>query len=486
MRGEQSLKHNLLMNILLTVSSVVFPLITYPYAARVLTSAGIGKVSLAVSVITYFTMFSQLGIPTYGIRACAKVRDDRGELTRVTAELLIINLAMCVLAYVLLFAALCFVPKLRAEKPLYLVVSVSILLNAIGMDWLYRGLEQYTYITVRSVFFKLIALAATFLLIHRESDYVIYGGISVFAVSASGIVNFIHARRFLDAHPSGKLNLKRHFRAVAVFFAMACATTVYTNLDVIMLGFMKTDNDVGYYNAAVKVKIVLVNIVSAVGAVILPRASWYAEAGRMEEFWKVARKAMHFVFLLAVPLTVYFILFAEQTILLLSGTDFIPAIGAMRFIMPTVFLIGVTNILGIQILIPLGKEKMVLYSEIAGAAADLVFNLILIPSLGASGAAIGTLIAETAVFLVQFFGVREKKEELFGGIPWGKTGAGVLAGSAVSFWMLYAGWGSFPVLALSAVLFFGIYAVLLICFRDPVILVVVGDVRRRLTGRGRT
>ena len=86
------------MNSLLTMSQFIFPLITFPYVSRVLLVTGTGKVSFATSLISYFTMFAQLGIPTYGIRACAKVRDDREELTRVTQELLIINLITMVLA----------------------------------------------------------------------------------------------------------------------------------------------------------------------------------------------------------------------------------------------------------------------------------------------------------------------------------------------------------------------------------------------------
>ncbi len=471
------MKRNLVMNILLTVSSVVFPLITWPYVARVLTSAGTGKVALAVSVITYFTMFSQLGIPTYGIRACAKVHEDREELTNVTCELLIINLIMCVIAYALLGAAILLVPKLRAEKALYLVVSVSILLNALGMEWLYKGLEQYTYITVRSVIFKLIALGATFLLVRSKSDYVIYGGISIFAVSASGVMNFVHARHFLSRPRLNRLDPMRHMKAVALFFAMACATTVYTNLDVIMLGFMKTDRDVGWYNAAVKVKLVLVSVVSSVGAVVLPRASWYAGEGRFDDFWKVAGKAMHFVFLLAAPLVLYFIFFAREAILLLSGSDYLPALGAMRWIMPTVLLIGVTNILGIQILIPLGREQVVLYSEITGAVADLLFNLVLIPFFGADGAAIGTLAAETAVLGVQLWGMWERHGTLFASVPWIKIAAGLAVGSLLSLWVLRMNLGTFPRLLVSAILFFGAYGAVLILTKDPVMFEALGFVK---------
>lgn len=190
---QKSLKLNFIMNAILTMSSFIFPLITFPYVSRILLPEGTGKVSFATSVISYFAMFAQLGIPTYGIRACAKVRDNRKELTKTAQEIFIINIAMTVLAYAVFLVALFTVPRLQQDKTLFLIVSTTMIFNAIGMEWLYKALEQYTYITVRSIIFKFVALVAMFLLIHEKSDYVIYGGISILASSASNVFNFINA-----------------------------------------------------------------------------------------------------------------------------------------------------------------------------------------------------------------------------------------------------------------------------------------------------
>ena len=278
-RGNKSLKMNFLMNVMLTMSSFIFPLITFPYISRILLPIGTGKVSFATSIITYFSMFAQLGIPTYGIRACAIVRDDRKKLSKVAQELLIINLVMCVLSYAVLAIAIFCVPKLREEKNLYVILSFTIILTSIGMEWLYKALEQYTYITMRSVFFKFVALVAMFILVHEQEDYVIYGGITIFAASASNILNLLNAHKYIDLTPIGNYDFKCHMKPILIFFAMSCATTIYTNLDTVMLGFMATDADVGYYNAAVKIKTILVSIVTSLGAVLLPRASYYVEHG---------------------------------------------------------------------------------------------------------------------------------------------------------------------------------------------------------------
>ena len=216
----KSVKMNMIMNAILTMSSFIFPLVTFPYVSRILLPVGTGKVSFATSVISYFSMFAQLGIPTYGVRACAKVRDDKEKLSRTVHEIMFINLFMCVIAYIALFVSMQFVPRFRQDKLLLMVVSSTILLNSIGVEWLYKSLEQYSYITVRSIAFKFIALVFMFLFIHEEKDYVIYGGISIFASSASGILNFINLRKYIYFRPMGGYDIKKHIKMVVVFFAM--------------------------------------------------------------------------------------------------------------------------------------------------------------------------------------------------------------------------------------------------------------------------
>ena len=319
-KSGKSLKQNFIMNAILTVSSFIFPLVTFPYVSRILQPIGIGKVSFASSLISYFSMFAQLGIPTYGIRACAVVQDDREELTRTAHELLVINLIMTVISYGGFALALLFIPRLQEEKTLYMIISLSILFTSIGMEWFYKALEQYTYITVRSIIFKMIALSAMFLMVHRQSDYITYGGITIFAASASNILNFINIHKYMDIRFVGGYCFRRHVKPVSVFFAMACATTIYTHLDTVMLGFMVTDADVGYYNAAVKIKLVLVGIVTSLGTVLLPRTSYYIRQGLMEDFRRITNKAVNFVVLLASPLVLYFILFAKEGIYFLSGS----------------------------------------------------------------------------------------------------------------------------------------------------------------------
>jgi O-antigen/teichoic acid export membrane protein len=475
MSGKKSLKVNFIMNTILTMSAFIFPLISFPYVSRILLPEGTGKVSFATSLISYFVMFAQLGIPTYGVRACAKVRDDKRLLSKTAHELLTINLIMTAISYAALAVALIFVPRLREDRLLYIVVSATVFFTSIGMEWLYKALEQYTYIAIRSIIFKAVALVAMFVLVHEKEDYVIYGGISILASSASYVMNFFHARKYIYMRPMGRLDLRPHLKAVMVFFAMSCASTIYTHLDTVMLGFMDTDTTVGYYNAAVRIKNILVSIVTSLGTVLLPRAAYYVEHKLWDEFRDISRKAMNFTLAAATPMMLYFILFAQDGIFLLSGEEYAGSILPMQLAMPTLLFIGMSNIFGIQILVPMGKETWVLGSIICGAVVDTVLNVTLIPPFGAAGAAAANMIAEFTVMLVQIVMLRKEVLPSLRKIQYWKLGLGLLAATGASFWVAALPLGSFFSLALSAVLFFLAYGLVLLVLKERLVCEVLGQ-----------
>lgn len=466
---QKSIKLNFIMNATLQISAFIFPLITFPYVSRILGPSGTGNVSFATSIVTYFALFAQLGIPTYGIRATARVRDDKVLLSKTVQEIFIINAVMCVLAYIVFFVVLNLVPKMYNDKVLFIIISSTILFNSVGMDWLYKGLEKYTYITIVSIIFKFIAIILMFVCVHHKNDYVIYGAISIFAVSASNICNLVNIQKLIYIKPILNYEFTKHFYPILIFFAMSCATTIYTNLDTVMLGFMKDNVEVGYYNAAIKIKNVLLGVVTSLGTVLLPRASYYVENNMYSEFKRIAGKALNFVVLISFPLCLYFILFAKEGVLFLSGDAYTEAILPMQILMPTLIFIGLTNIMGIQMLIPLGREKVVLYSEIAGAIVDLAINIVLIPIMSSSGAAIGTLVAEGVVWMVQYQALKEIVKESYLKIKYIPILLGITLAGILSYFIKSLYLNSFLTLLLSAVIFFAVYLIVLTLAKESLI-----------------
>ena len=435
----KSVKFNFIMNFILTASNFIFPLITFPYVSRVLGASGTGKVSFAISVVSYFTMVAALGIPTYGIRTTAKVRDDQEKLNRTTQEILSIHLFMM------------------------LLVSI---VYTLGVNWLYQGLEQYGYIAKRSIFLKFVGVILMFMFIHSPDDYVFYGVTSILASAGSNVLNFINLRKYVSLKPVGHYDIKQHLKPILILFAQVVAVNIYTNLDNVMLGFMKTDVDVGLYAAAVKVKTILTSLVTSLGAVLLPRLSYYIMEGRKKEFQTLIRKAYNFVIVIALPLMLFTIFYARDCLVFLSGKEFIGATLAMQIIAPTIVLIGLSNLLGIQVLTPLNKEKQLVYSVVAGAVADLILNIIFIPKMGAAGASLGTLVAEFVVLIVQIMYLKDLFFKISKQVQYWKVLVALVLASIISIKCSGVVDMVFLKLIVAGISFFGIYGIILLLTKE--------------------
>lgn len=416
---KDSLPLNFILNSLVAFFSMLFPILSFPYASRILHPEYVGRVSFAESIVAYFLLFSQMGMPTYGTREIAKVRSDRNKLIKLTSQLFLINFSMAICSYLVLILASFLVPRLHEDQWLYLVMGLALFMNAMGMEWLYKGMEEYGVLAKRSFGLKLLSLLSIFLLIHKQEDYLVYGFFYMLAAYGVGILNFRAAYRdLLRGHlhfDKIKSDIKeafhRHLSHIAIFFAMTCATTIYTHLDTVMVGAMSGNTELGYYNAAVKIKTLLVAITTSLGIVLVPRITNCIMERKVEALSRYIRITFLFTASFSLLSLGFFECFATQSILLLSGQEFMPAVPAMKVIMLTVPLIGFSSLTGLEILVPFHKEKIVLYSEVFGAVIDFVINLWLIPIYGSVGAAVGTVIAELGVLAFQTIYILTKRKD---------------------------------------------------------------------------
>lgn len=406
MKQQKSLKVNAILNITKTLMGLVFPLITFPYASRILMPEGLGKVNFALTIISYFAIISSLGIENYGIREAAKLRDDKIQLSKFSKEIFMINMISTIVAYALLAVAIIFIPKFLEYRRLLIVSSATILFTTLGMNWLYSAVEDYLYITIRSIIFQVISLILLFLLVHSKDDYVKYAAISVVSNVGSNILNFVHSRKYISFKIDKPLKFKKHLKPIMVLFAMAVAVKIYTVLDTTMIGFLKNDYEVGIYTAATKINKIVLSLVVSIGTVLLPRLSYYSSMEDKTEFYKLAYKGFDILLLIALPSAVGLSLLSTSIVHLLSGNGYEAAILPMRIMNPIIVVIGLSNFIGIQMFMPLNKEKWTLYSVLVGAVVNFFINLFLIPIYGSVGASIATLCAEITVTLTQLILLR--------------------------------------------------------------------------------
>ena len=468
----KSIKENFIWNTILKVSTILFPLIVFPYVSRTIGADGMGKVSFATSVIVYFSIVAQLGVPTYGIRSIAQVANDKIECSKRAQEILIINIITTSVAYLFFALSIIIVKRFQTDTILLLITSLEMGFNTIGMVWLFSGLEHYSFITKRSLAFKLISLVLIILLVKKPEDYVVYGIILVFSNVGSNIINLIYSRKFITYKKSGKYDFKRHIKPIITFFSMSVATTVYTSLDTVMLGFITDDYQVGYYNAAIKIRSVLLGVVNSLATVLLPRSSYYVKEHKIKEFIEISQKAFSFIAVIGFPLWIYFSVFSRECVLLLSGDSFLPAITPMFLIMPTVFICGISNLTAIQMLVSLNKEAVVLKSQIIGAIIDFALNFIFIPYYGASAAAAATMIAEFVIMIIQIKALHKENIFISKKTAFIKVISATFVAVFSSIVVKTLVNSTFWRLAISACLFFSVYCTVLLLLRESTIVYI--------------
>ena len=459
----KSIKHNVIVNGILSVANIIFPLITFPYISRVLGVEANGALNFANATVNYFSLFATLGLSTYGIKACAKVRDDRRQLSKTVHELLLINLVTTTLASVALIIAIICIPRYRDSWMLLFIYSWGMVLNVAGLNWLYSAVEQYDYITKRSIAFKLLGVILMFIFVHKPSDYIAYAIITVIANVGGNILNIIYSKKYIDFKWFGNYEIKEHLKPTLAMFATYLAVNVYSNLDSVMLGFIQNDYQVGIYTAAVKVRSILTTLITSIGTVLLPRMSYYIYNDEIDEFKKLLKKSYSTIIMIAFPMMIYFILVAKPSILFLSGSQYLDSVTPMKILMPIMLISSLSNITGMQILIPIGKENRFAISVTCGAIVDLVLNIILIPKYGANGAAVGTLCAEVVQFSMQVIFTSKYLKGTLSGVDTIKVFVASIisvAGYVIAS-LLYKG-NAFITLVITAVMYFGIYALCLV------------------------
>jgi len=471
-----SLKKNAILNIIYKLSSLVFPLIVYPYVSRIIQATNMGTVSFYSSLTSYMVMLGSLGITTYGIRTVAKVRDDNRELSIVTKELVIINTVATALALGALVVLVFFAPKFRQDVVLLAISCVQIVMAPFGMEWLYSGLEQYEYITKRAIFVKVISLVLIFLFVREKEDYMVYAAITVFAYVGNYVFNLVHSRKFVDFHVKAKWQFKRHIKSVFVLFASIMAINIYTNVDTIMLGLINGNRAVGLYDVACKGKWVLLYLVNAISTVLFPRLSYYLSEKDYKSYNNVLKKSITTIMCIAIPLTLFFMLEAEYVVLFLGGEDYVDAILCMQILMPILVISGFSNITGNQILLPHGKEVAYLRAVVTGAVVDIFLNVLLMPKYSLYGAAIATLMAELAQMLMQLYQSREYLNGNFDGKEVIKIGIAsvVSVGVVFAFGKVFEGSGLVNLMVHFGV-FIIIYFMMALLFRVKIFVKVLKD-----------
>ena len=401
----QSVKVNYILNLINTGTQMLFPLITFPYVCRVIEADGIGQINFFQSIISYISLFTCLGIPMYAIREIARDRSDVVQMNRTAMEILLLHSMLTLVGYAIV-AILCLtVPQIQVNIPLFLILSLTIFFTAIGCEWFYQGIEDFKYITIRGLIIKTVSVVLLFIFVKSKTDLLYYGCYTVFGVLGGNIFNFFRLRKYIHRENIifSELHIKRHIKPVLKVFSFSVVTSIYLQLNTVLLGFLKNALAVGYFAAATKVMQMLLTMSVCLGSVMMPRASHLIAENKEAEFNRLIQKSYDFTLAIALPMTIGLIFCAPSLITALCGVKFEHSILQSQIIAPIILMVAISNIFGIQVLFPKGKINIVTLCCGIGAVADLILNLCLIPFFSYIGTSIAYLGAEVATTVSMYF-----------------------------------------------------------------------------------
>lgn len=391
-----SIKKNIFYSSILTVSGCFFPLITFPYVSRVLGVNNIGICNFVDSIVQYFIYFSMMGVMTVGIREVARTKGDKKQLSKTYSELLTLNLIVTAIMIVVLLMCTIFIPQLHEYKQMFYVGAAKVLANTLLIEWLFKGLEDFRYITVRTILVRSLYVVIVFVFVKDESDYFLYFALTSFMVVANAIINIVYSRKFICYKIKG-INMQPYLKSFLILGVYMLLTSMYTTFNVAYLGFATNSVEVGYYTTATKLYLLIMSFFTAYTGVMMPRMSILLAEGNVSEFKRLTDKSIDALFAFATPLIVISEVCAPHIIRIVAGVGYEGAVLPMRIVMPLMLVICYEQVLVYQILSPMKKDAAILRNSIVGALVAVIFNVALVSRFASSGTAIVWILSEFAV-----------------------------------------------------------------------------------------
>lgn len=396
MQDTQSIKKNFAYKSVLTLSTYVMSFITFPYVSRVLGVERIGLVNFVDNTVNYFLLFATLGVNLLGVREIAGAKNDMDRQSKIFSNILGINLLFTILILAVYIVAIFLIPKFQQLSELFFIGTAKILFTTFLVEWFFTGIENFKYITIRSLLVKLLYVLAVFIFIKTSDDYKLYFILTVGVVVVNATINMLYVRKFVSIS-FADLFMVKYIKQNMVLGIYTIMTSMYITFNVMFLGLVSNDTEVGYYTTAFKLYSVVLGFFTAFTNVMLPRMSFLLANGEKDRFNELISKSFSVMSTFIVPLILCSIIMAPQIIYVLSGPGYEGAILPMRIIMPAALFVGIAQVLAVQVIMPLRRDKVLLLASFVGAIVSLIINICVVSQLRSVGSAIVLLSAETVV-----------------------------------------------------------------------------------------
>lgn len=402
---RKSVKINYLLNLGYQLLLIALPLITTPYVSRVLGDYAIGSYSFTQSIVTYFTLLGCIGLGLYGQREIAYCQNDFQKRTKLLYELVLLKFISVTLSFLLYSVVIQSTEKFQL---LFYIQMIDLIANIFDINYFYQGLEDFSKIITRNVIVRFISIACVFLFVKSPEDLPLYVLIQSLSILLGNISMWLTLPKYLVRLDHVSLEIRKHIRPTLILFLPQVAVSVYTVLDRTMIEVLTGNTrEIGYYEQAQKIVKLALTIVTSLGTVMLPRISSLFAVDKTDEIKHYIYQSLRFVMLIGCPIMFGLIAVANNLVPWFLGDQFLASIPLVMLTAPIVIFIGMSNVIGIQFLLPTRRQKAYTVSTLVGSAVNLVLNFLLIPQFLSLGATVASVIAELSVTAFQFYCVHD-------------------------------------------------------------------------------
>lgn len=397
----KSITKNAFFNSIKALCQVIFPIITIPYVSRILGTNNYGKINYTASIISYFSLLSAFGINNYATREGARKRNDPESFKSFANQLFTINLITTICALLLLLIVIKYSDK--QNRILLSIQSVSLIFSFVGADWINTIYEDFTYITIRYIVVQSISLILLFVLVQNHNDYIIYAAITTVANTGANIFNAIYIRQYVKPRISFSRNIFHHILPMAILTGYSFTLSIYVNSDIIILGILQGDIDVGIYSIAAKIYLVIKQILNASIVVAVPRIAFVLGRGEQDTYERLANLIFNFLICLVLPSIIGLFMLSSNIIFLAGGSEYMNGGIPLKILSISLLFSVFGCFFSNCILLPNKREKDMFTASLSACIINIGLNLLVIPYISYVGAAITTLIAEMVVMSICIF-----------------------------------------------------------------------------------
>lgn len=408
MEKKNTLFKNTIYKSMLSMVNIVVPLVIGPYIMRLLDIDLYGLYNRVFADFQMFLAFASFGVYTLGVREISKIRNNKEKVSKLFTNLFVISFLSNILV-LLIYLVFSISTSSGLARTLYLVMTIQIFANVFYVEFVNEALENYKFITIKSIIVKIIYFLAILLAVRNPNDIVIYAIVVSLTNFLNNIISFIYAKRRIKFNFS-EIEIKKYIKPLVAVLIITNVDLLYGQLDRVMLGKYVSDVSVTIYYTAYYLVSTLSSIPYAIINVSIPRLSYLLKNDGKKIYEEKLNNSISSLLFIIIPMCLGVFVLSREVIILYAGKKYIAAIVPLMIACITRIFISLESVMNNLVMYPNNREDRILKVSLACGISNLIINylLVLFKIFSPLTALTTTGLVELTIFITHYIYARKK------------------------------------------------------------------------------